>query len=66
MKNSKVIGELSTIRKHLNMVFIGYAVNAVLKLLPVASKMIGIVMIRGNKQITTPIDLIFCFMLIAL
>jgi hypothetical protein len=61
MKNISVIGEPSTIRKHLIGVFIDYAVNAVLKLLPVSSKMIGISITMGSKQITMPIAFNFCF-----
>lgn len=55
MKNMSVIGEPSMISKHLIEVFISYAVNAVLKLLPVTSKINGIIRIIGSKLITMPI-----------
>lgn len=61
MKNISVIGEPSMISKHLKEVFINYAVNAVFKLLPVKSKIKGIIRIIGSKPITMPIALSLSF-----
>lgn len=63
MRNKTVIGVLSMIRKHLNRIFIDYAVNAVFKLLPVTSKMTGINSMMGSKQITMPITFSLSFIL---